>query len=384
MKKLVISFVLCLLLVQSASAYMFYSEKEAKSFGGDTEKYIQYASASIKAYDDAITKDSNNALLYYERGDVKYKLYNVIMETFMSAVQKKSFDAQLFSSFESNLPHIFDIISDFSSAVALDPKNNKYKNALKAANESKKGEVKSVATNQKAITNFLTMLDRDEKTLMEMKDKLKDVIKKLDSDKENKDAAKKIFEYLGIQVKENQDKTLTISSYRQPKGFTFKDLGINEQKLLKNVTKITGDADFDNSQITFLWQLQSIGGWANFNGSQITFLGQLQSIGGNARFDDSQVKNLGLLQSIGKNAYFRNSQVKDLGQLQSIGWGADFHDSQITSLGQLQSIGGDASFRNTKIKNLGKLKSIGGDVYLKGSLLKKKDFKNIEFNGDFI
>ena len=131
---------------------------------------------------------------------------------------------------------------------------------------------------------------------------------------------------------------------------------------LGNLQSIGGDASFRDSQITNIGNLQNIGGLANFSFSQITNLGNLQSIGGDAYFNNSQITSLGNLQSIGGGADFSDSQITSLGNLQSIGGGADFSDSQITDLGNLQSIGGNTSFRDSQITDLDNLHSIGGDA----------------------
>ena len=213
------------------------------------------------------------------------------------------------------------------------------------------------------------------------------------------DDAIKIFDYAEIEV-EKKDNMLVISEYRQPNKngeFEYEDLGIDENKLFKFVTKINGNADFCGSKITNLGQLQSIGGYADFRHSNITDLGQLQSIGSNANFHGSKITDLGQLQSIGGDADFKDSKITNLGQLQSIGGNADFCGSKITNLGQLQSIGGRANFRITSITNFGNLESIGRTVlinrtapeikellkslkYLQGRDIRK--FKEIAKSGD--
>ena len=80
-------------------------------------------------------------------------------------------------------------------------------------------------------------------------------------------------------------------------------------KLFKYVNEIKGNADFCNSKITSLGQLQSIGGFAKFSDSKITDLGQLQSIGGKADFSYSKIADLGQLKSIGGDADFRDSKI---------------------------------------------------------------------------
>jgi hypothetical protein len=125
-----------------------------------------------------------------------------------------------------------------------------------------------------------------------------------------------------------------------------------------------GDAaDFRDSQVQSLGNLQMIGGSADFENSQVQDLGNLQTIGGFADFQDSQVQSLGNLQTIGGYADFHNSQIKSLGNLQTIGGYADFRNSQIQSLGNLQTIGGDARFDNIQVQSLGNLQKIGRDSY---------------------
>lgn len=176
--------------------------------------------------------------------------------------------------------------------------------------------------------------------------------------------AEKIFNYFGIIVSVEDDGLFTISEYRQPScDFTYSDIGIDENKLFEKVKRIKGYADFSNSQITDLRNLQSIGTNAFFEYSQIKSLGNLKSIGGSAAFSYSQITDLGNLQSIGGYVDFRNSQVVNLGNLKSIGRNACFGHSKITSLGNLESIGGNANFEHSQVTDLGKLKNVEGKIF---------------------
>ena len=94
-----------------------------------------------------------------------------------------------------------------------------------------------------------------------------------------------IFKAAGIETKRNSDGTLTISHYGQPdEGFTYKDLGIDENRLLKNVTEIEGNADFIRSNATIANDLKKIGQDANFMYSKIKSLNNLEYIGRLANF----------------------------------------------------------------------------------------------------
>ena len=155
----------------------------------------------------------------------------------------------------------------------------------------------------------------------------------------------KIYRLFGLKVENNKKDKLILSEYMQPdKNFTYKDLGIDENKLFKNVIKINGYANFRNSNL----------------------------------------KSLSNLESIGNDADFRVSQITDLGHLKLIGENAYFGNSKLTNLGNLQSIGRDAIFDNSNITDLGNLQKIGGNVYLNNSKLKSSDFKNIKVGGEII
>lgn len=196
---------------------------------------------------------------------------------------------------------------------------------------------------------------------------------------ENNDA-KEIFKYFGFLKEEDSEGFLTLSKYKQPsQKYTFRNLGIDENKLFEKIKRIEGDVDFKNLQVKNLRNLKSIGGYANFENSSVTDLGNLTSIGGYAYFGSSQITNLGNLTSIGGYANFGDSQVTDLGKLASIGDDAEFGNSQITDLGNLSSIGGDAAFGKSQIQNLGNLKSIGKNAYFKGS--KVTNLGNLESIG---
>lgn len=133
---------------------------------------------------------------------------------------------------------------------------------------------------------------------------------------------KEVLEGLGIKYKQDDDGLFIISDYKSNKyGFNFSDLGIDENKLFKDIKRIEGDADFANSSLTGLGSLQYIGGKVNF-----------------------------------------------------------FH-SQITDLGNLEYIGGDAIFYYLRITSLGKLKYIGGKVHIQGANLKPSDFDSVEVKG---
>ena len=174
--------------------------------------------------------------------------------------------------------------------------------------------------------------------------------------------SEELFTTFDMLEKVDDDGLLILKKYKQPdEEFSWNDIGFKENKLFKDIKEIKGYADFSDSEVTNLGNLQIIGGNASFFLSKITDLGNLQTIGGNANFE--------------------YSKITDLGNLQTIGGNVVFGDTQITDLGNLQTIGGDADFMHSQVTNLGNLLKIGGDVYLIMSKLKISDFDNINVGG---
>lgn len=160
----------------------------------------------------------------------------------------------------------------------------------------------------------------------------------------NEDYAK-VFEYFGVEVqRDEEDDKLTISEYKQPdKSFSYKDLGIEEDKMFQHIKRIKGDVHFGD----------------------VTDLGALEIIEGSASFACSKVENLGNLRFIGGDTDFARSPLTDLGNLTYIGGNTYFAFSKIESLGKLKIIGGNVYFKYSEIKDLGKLERIGGiEVHL--------------------
>ena len=182
--------------------------------------------------------------------------------------------------------------------------------------------------------NEITSAKKIKNEIDKIKADLKDEIKNNDT--------KTIFNYFGIDAKEDKEGYLTISKYEQPSSnFTFNDLGIDENKMLDKVKIIDGDGVFTNSMVTVLRNLEYIGG--------------------TAVFDNSFVTDLSNLESIGEWAFFRHSRIKDLLKL--------------------KYIGKSAYLQNSRIANLSNLEYIGGDAYIRNSSLTVDDFKNVDMKG---
>ncbi len=178
-------------------------------------------------------------------------------------------------------------------------------------------------------------------------------------------STEEIYAVSGVKVKKDSDGFLTISEYKSGcQGFSYEDLGIDENKLIEKVKYINGCADFSYSNITELPNLTYIGGCANFGGSKITKLNKLEHISYTANFSGSIVTDLGNLRDIGFNARFDNSIIESLGNLQSIGGNAHFYESKLSDLGKLESIGENVDFSNSNITDTKHLRFVGGTCYV--------------------
>ncbi|MCD8377934.1 MAG: hypothetical protein LUB59_04005, partial [Candidatus Gastranaerophilales bacterium] len=92
---------------------------------------------------------------------------------------------------------------------------------------------------------------------------------------------KAILEKAGITVTVKPDGTYSLSHYTpEINNFTFSDLGIKENDLLSNVSEITGDATFKNSNATALPKLQRVGGKFTFDESNIYDIRNMTEING--------------------------------------------------------------------------------------------------------
>ena len=92
----------------------------------------------------------------------------------------------------------------------------------------------------------------------------------------------------GINTTVDKNNKLVLSEYRQPaEGVTFEDIGINEDKLLKNVSTIKGNADFTDSKATSLGSVKVIEGDIILENHNLQDLGELAHVAGSRYCDDS-------------------------------------------------------------------------------------------------
>ena len=91
-----------------------------------------------------------------------------------------------------------------------------------------------------------------------------------------------MFKLLGITVTEASDGTYIIDKYK-PKvtsQYTLSDLGVNENKLMQNVTTIKSTVNLEGSKLTALPKLRVIHGSLSFGDNRVSDLRNLEKIGG--------------------------------------------------------------------------------------------------------
>lgn len=123
---------------------------------------------------------------------------------------------------------------------------------------------------------------RFEKDLRKIKEKLAEAIKNNDTEK--------IYQYFGFNPQTDESGYFTLSHYNSllnNNEFTYKDLGIDENKLFEKVKVIKANANFTNSDLNSFKNLEYIGGKAIFSHTQKINLGKLAYIGNGIDIKDS-------------------------------------------------------------------------------------------------
>jgi len=179
-----------------------------------------------------------------------------------------------------------------------------------------------------------------------------------------------IFKYFNIPAKELPNGMLEIGYYCTPNSlFTWKDIGVDENKLFENVERISGHAEFKDTNITTFKKLKCIEGDAHFYHSNVISLGSLEEIKGSVNLVLSKVTSLGELKKIGGDARFGCTEITSLNKLEHVG-GDLFINNVMSDLGQLEHVGGTFYCDSEELKSLCNIKYIGGDVKLDSVALK--------------
>ena len=214
---------------------------------------------------------------------------------------------------------------------------------------------------------------------------------KLKNEIENKDYVS-IYDVFGITSVKNNNNTLTLAEYHQPKAgnLTLSDIGLSEGELFKKVENIEGDANLENSELKSLYNVKQIGGNLLLAYSQLEDFGKLETIGGGLTFSEvwdrperaAKVTGLKNIQEIGGELDIAISNITDLGSLKSVKGDVFIKKSGLTSLKNLEYIGGNLYMEDSSVETLGKLKEIGKNAQLQHSAL--KDLGDLEKVGGSI
>ncbi len=173
------------------------------------------------------------------------------------------------------------------------------------------------------VYKYLQKYKKDLKKAIEKKDYLSifDYFGMLPDKTHRKLMWKKLNPLNAFKIKNNTNENITLKYYSLPKipdpnipmidktCISFKDIGIDENEMFKSVGIIEGNADFTNSELTSLWNLEIINGDAKFAFSKINDLGKLEHIGGDANFQNSKINNLKNLTYIGGYIFNENSEL---------------------------------------------------------------------------
>ena len=110
-------------------------------------------------------------------------------------------------------------------------------------------------------------------------------------------SSKEIFEGFGFKCRKvlfGKDRgKLVISNYRSPmnSNLNVKAMGIDENKLFRDVVKIKGYAVFEGTGVTDLGSVKEIGDGVNFSGSKVKSIGNLKYVGGTVIYGHSPLKS---------------------------------------------------------------------------------------------
>jgi len=160
-----------------------------------------------------------------------------------------------------------------------------------------------------------------------------------------------IFEKYGIKTKVNKDGLIIISHYCQPKGTSFKELGINEDDLIKNVVGCSGIFDTRNSELT-------------------TFpLEASQEI---KLYEDTKITQMPNLKAVEK--FVTNSKLKKLPKLKAVGT-ISLVNSNINSLPKLK-YANTIIAQNSTLKDLESLEGVGNICIIDCPLEELKSLKS--------
>ena len=109
-----------------------------------------------------------------------------------------------------------------------------------------------------------------------------------------------LFDELGVKYKEDENGLLILDSYKQPRNFTYNDIGVDENSLFKDIIEIKNSLNLEDSNATSLGSLERLGKYVYiFSGTNIEDLGNLKTVQGSLIFTRSKVKKADKLEYVG-------------------------------------------------------------------------------------
>ena len=143
-----------------------------------------------------------------------------------------------------------------------------------------------------------------------------------------------IFEKYEIKTYVNKKNQIIISHYSQPKGTTFKELGIDENQLIKDVVACTGVFNTRKSELT-TFPLEAVQELRLDEATNITEMPNLKAVG--RILVNSKLKKLPKLKSLGSIA-LEGSSIKALPKLKHAGI-IIAQNSALKDLSSLEDVG---------------------------------------------
>lgn len=213
--------------------------------------------------------------------------------------------------------------------------------------------------------NVVLHYSLSEENLKTIANELKDAV-------ENKDYAA-ILRYFDINFEYDEDGLMVLDEFYEPWGFSYSELGVDVNDLLKNVSEIKGDFYFLTDRIKSLGSIKNIGGEIKDVIAHNLYISK--KVSENKKEGIELItKNSGYFIDSDENGITVKKFDKKLEKtLAEYGIEPDEIFEYITK------IEGNADFRNTEITKIKGLTYIKGDVDIRKSNLKNSDFLDVEF-----
>ena len=222
---------------------------------------------------------------------------------------------------------------------------------------------------QQAHYGYLTTMDKDrvdrnvKYAAEQNKKRYAAEFSELKSKVEGKTETTEIFKAFGIETEKKEDGKLSISHYKQPGNLvSFKDLGYDENELLKDVKEIKGNADFNKTSLTSIDSLEKVGGKLDISFTKVKSMKNLKEVGSIAQCNNSLIEELPNLKTVGAMANLSNTRIKELPSLEVVKGNLDLQNTPIEKMPALKSVKGDVNIINTKMSEKDVTAEVGGKV----------------------